>query len=230
LIRPYFDALRAAADKVVEADRQTRQKLVRVRGRETRYTTAFLTRLEDQLNGFDEAGIRWSVHVHEPDKQNKEEELTGADMLVALDLDIEGMRLRKGFLAQAKVNTNPVFGNVRISGHDRLVDQCDAMLFHSPESFVFVYGEDATLVVPAIGVHALDARGIGRLRRSTVHEFFYDFFTCWIGDRGISVDSPAALQGLSAEMAAKRSAYIKGKSTREFAVRDRPPPPPRKYR
>jgi hypothetical protein len=230
VIRPYFDALRAAADKVVEADRLTREKIVRVRGRETLYTSAFLTRLEDRLNGFDEAGIKWSVHVHEPDKQNKEEELTGADMLVVLDLDIDGITLRKGFLAQAKINTNPVFGQVRISGHDRLTAQCDAMLFHSPESFVFVYSEDATMIVPAIGVYALDARGISRLRRSTVHEFFYDFFTCWVGDRSISASSPAELQGLTAEMAAKRAAYVKGKATREI-VRDLvPPAPPRRYR
>lgn len=68
-----------------------------------------------------------------------------------LDVEMEGFSTRKGFLAQAK-RVEPS-GKFAASEAFRLREQCDKMLRHTSDSFVFLYSaHSGVTVVPAVEV------------------------------------------------------------------------------
>jgi len=106
VLRSYENEMQAAAARVAEAERLTRRMIGDVLGREEKYTEVFRTHLEQQLDGFSDSGVSWRVVTYTTDKQSGQETRTGADIVIAVDITLDGVRQSKGFLVQAKINKN----------------------------------------------------------------------------------------------------------------------------
>jgi hypothetical protein len=86
---PYENEMRAAVERVAEAERLTRRMIGDVTGREEKYTEVFRTHLEQQLNGFSEGGVAWKVITYTTDKQSGQETRVGADLVISVDIDLD---------------------------------------------------------------------------------------------------------------------------------------------
>lgn len=116
---------------------------------------------------------------HGPGAQEKQ---YGADLLIALNLDLPGYQVSKGVLAQAKLDGKRL-------DRRRLRDQCDAMLSFTPDSFVMREHEGGVSFVPASAVSAAGAV-VDELREKSLADFTHDLMTSFVGDRrlGVTVD------------------------------------------
>lgn len=193
MLKKFDDAMKSAAELVANIDRDVRRKLVRVTGREERYTEKFVTLLDERLDGFSEGGLSWKVATHVSDKQSGQETATGSDLFVSVTMDIDGLFVQKGFQAQAKINKNKKFG-LSVDSKSRLLTQCKAMLSNSESSFVFAYGEQDTKILSANSVLEAGKNSITKLRTQRTEDFFYDFFICRTGDRKLFAKDARELQ------------------------------------
>lgn len=228
MLREFDDAMRSAAELVANIDRDVRRKLVRVTGREERYSEKFVTLLEERLGGFHEGGLSWQVSTHISDKQSGEETATGADLFVSIEMDFRGASVQKGFQAQAKINKNRSFG-LAVDSRTRLLNQCKAMLQNSDSSFVFAYGEQETKILHAQSVVEADGISPTHLTTQRVSEFFYEFFVCRKGDRELFANTAEDLQNLTRKFHYAASTLIKVSDSRAMSrIRPRPVRRPRR--
>lgn len=211
MLRRYEDAMRAAARLVADVDAEVRDKLVKVEGREERYTEKFVTLLDERLGGFKDGGIRWGVTTHIADKQSGQETRTGADLFISLSLNFDGVQVQKGIQAQAKINKNKQFG-ISVDSKPRLLKQCETMLTNSQESFVFLYGNQGTKIVRARTVVEALPTELSNLITDNTADFFFDFFVCKYGDRGLYAGTPRSLQKLVEEKEYKAAVILKAKA------------------
>lgn len=86
------------------------------------------------------------------------------------------MKLRKGFLAQAKLDKR---GEMK-----RLRKQCEQMLAITPDSFVFLYDKRRVSVVPAL-LYAEGHLGLKHVEPWSLGKFFEAHFSCFVGDRAL---------------------------------------------
>jgi hypothetical protein len=176
---------------------------------EPAFTDRLLGAMEYVLNGVTVAGVQWTVKTLTANVRGSQESEFGADFLAALELSVDGFQVAKGFLAQSKlVEPSDTFSSKEAS---RLKKQCDAMLSHSPASFVFLYSQHSGIVVvPAIEV--LGARDCNphELTGKPMAKFYQDHFDCFIGDRGIRRANPQALEELRERYQARRSVLLSG--------------------
>jgi len=144
---------------------------------EHNFTSSFITRIHDYLEGFAKDGIAWRARILSPRHEEKE---FGADFLVGLRLKLPDYSVAKGFLAQAK-RQEP--GKPLSPSHwSQLVRQCSRMLEHSTESFVFVYARNGVLVVPALGVIAcVGHQDLHMLHAWNIRDFYRHHLECWVG-------------------------------------------------
>jgi|TARA_B110000908_G_C10241333_1_gene446272 hypothetical protein len=127
MLSKHDDALRAAAGAFANVGRDVRQKLVRVTGREERYSEKFVTILEERFDGKVDNGLYWTVSTHISDKQSGEETATGSDLFVSIEIAFEGVKIvSKGIQAQAKINKNKRSG-LSVDSKVRLKAQCETM-------------------------------------------------------------------------------------------------------
>lgn len=137
-----------------------------------------------------------------------EEKRHGADLMGVLDIDLDGYRSKKGFLAQAK-RAEPV-DSFDSRDWNRLHSQCKAMLDRTPASFVFIYSIwEGIRIVPANAVLELGSRQIFDLYDRSVASFFESHIQCFIGDRrlnSIKIDTLDALVELPVERVLELSA------------------------
>lgn len=148
----------------------------------------------------------------------------GADLVTVFELDTTQCRLRKGFLAQAKLagqkevqvddtREYPVV-SVRRSGNRRerpsdLVPQCGQMLRISPDSYVFVYSERSISVIPANTVAHLAPDGeYHGIYSIGLRQFFRGFFQSFIGDYRISAFDDQTLEDLRNQTLANSAALF----------------------
>lgn len=123
-----------------------------------------------------------------------------------LNIDLEDYKVSKGFLAQAK--TIDPHARVPPADIERMVVQCEQMLSHTPDSFLFLYSMQGIFVVPAVSVvggrfsnpHDLYARSLSR--------FYEEHFECFIGDGEISSPSPQMLDGLRERLRVRTLSYL----------------------
>jgi len=142
-------------------------------------------------------GIVWSAKTLTDRGRGSQESLYGADLHVALDVDIPEHRIQKGFLAQAKlIEANSAFPQRE---WERLTKQCKDMLRLSPDSYVLLYSRQGISVVPANAVvgtnsacnpHELYSRGFA--------PFLEVFLESFVGDSRLGNASTATLEGLLA--------------------------------
>jgi hypothetical protein len=203
----YENELRAVAERVAEAEREARRIVGDVAGREEKYTEVFRTKIEEKLENFHEGRVSWKVITYTTDKQSGEEKTTGADLVIAFDITLDGVAERKGILVQAKVNKAVRYG-VSVDGVGRLRQQCREMKKHSSASYVFVYGNPITKVLSADGV--ITGAPLSKLSSKGVSEFFGDVMMCWAGDSTIRAATHGGLERLVKSMDARRGVLLKG--------------------
>jgi hypothetical protein len=123
-----------------------------------------------------------------------------------LNIDLEDFKVSKGFLAQAKKVEPEDY--VRPSVLQDMASQCEMMLRHTPDAFLFLYSIQGVSVVPAVSVlggtfdnpHELYARSLTR--------FYEEHFECFIGDREISAPDPKMLETLRERYRARTVSYL----------------------
>ncbi len=198
MLNEFDDALRKAAQLVSDIDRDVRQKLHRVKGREERFSEKFVTLLDERLDGYSNGGVAWSTETHVSDKQSGQEQAVGSDFFISLNLNFKGIQIQKGIQVQAKVNQHTKYG-LRVDSKPKLLKQCEKMLTNSDSSFVFVYGERDTKILSAQSVVDSGETSLTNLITRPVQDFFYDFFVCREGDRRLHSHDNVLLQSLVTE-------------------------------
>jgi hypothetical protein len=101
-----------------------------------------LSSIETRINELRPGALRWEATTI--NSTNGNESATGADLLGILDIDVPNLRLRKSFLAQAKL----VMAQSDLDRR-RLEAQCSAMLTRTSASYVMLLGPDGVRMIPA---------------------------------------------------------------------------------
>lgn len=179
----------------------------RIQNEET-FTDRMIGAIEERFRSLRTKGISWTAMTLTAHQRNAQETEFGADLLGVLEIDLPDFTVKKGFLAQAKlVAPDESFSQAEF---DRLVKQCEAMLRHSPDSYVFLYTQEDIAVVPAISVVGLrERRNPHELYRRWIRKFFEEHFESFIGDRRLYRLDPATLDELRAAVAARRALFLK---------------------
>lgn len=177
--------------------------------------------------------LRFYAHTLVDRGQNSPEHRFGADFCVTLAVSMRDFELRKGFLGQAKRESDWISLQgtptstqqlderasigVRLRDASKLTDlqsQVWKMLRLTPVSFVVVYGASGFVVVPASSVKAM--QGSGEIQGMPVGKLFRQFFSCFVGDHRLQAANKEALERLAREQETGSSLFI--------GVDERPPP------
>jgi len=189
-------------------------------------TDRFLGALEQSISsdGLEIHGYRLSLRTLRDRGPDAPERRFGADLVTVFELDTPRCRLRKGFLAQAKLagqaevqvddsREYPVV-SVRRSPNRRerpsdLAPQCGQMLRVSPDSYVFVYSERSISVIPANTVaHLVPDAERHAIYSIPVRQFFRGFFQSFIGDYRLSACDDQTLEDLRNQTLANSAALL----------------------
>ena len=172
-VREAAQHIAGAIDRSVDALREGRVE------HEPAMTDRMLGAIEESLQGYALKGIRWSAKTLTDRGPRSQESQHGADFMGVLNIALPEFAVSKGFLAQAKLIRNGSSGDLK-----ELRQQCKKMLDLSPDSFVFLYGQDGVRVVPAISVVGANVDPLLLYSRSA-QRFFEEHFECFIGDGNI---------------------------------------------
>jgi len=131
-------------------------------------------------------GFKWSAKILRHRKGIAAEEKTvGADILLHISTRGIGREYDKGVLIQSKkLNRGELLSRSEL---ERLQEQCEDMLSHSPASFVFDYSASEVRATSANKIRKTDARDLYANCELTAFRFFFDFFRCTTGDRDVNV-------------------------------------------
>jgi hypothetical protein len=140
------------------------------------FTSTLSEKIRQRLGGLDLGGVSWRARKTTSRFAGSEEARTGADLLGVLEVSLPDVKLRKGFLAQAKLNKP---GDMK-----RLRTQCEQMLAVTPDSFVFLYDKHRVSVVPAL-LYAEGHLGLKHVGPWSLGKFFEAHFSCFVGDRAL---------------------------------------------
>ena len=185
-VRKIATEISNAADSAITAYRENRTfEETDITGR---IVGAIEKRLKDNSNveSFKQYGINWEARTLRTGSGiAAEEKRYGADLLGLLSIDLPNYRVKKGFLVQAKrIEPNKNFSSQEWG---RLCDQCENMLKHTSESFVWVYSKSMGIrIFPAISVIAIESTNIFDLYSRGMMRFFENHIECFIGDHRLN--------------------------------------------
>lgn len=193
MIRSSVRRIAAAADLAVE---DLRTDLVE---QEHHVTDRLLGRISQAIEGYRVKGITWRAKTLTDKARGAQETLYGADFVGVLEMDLPDYKVKKGFLAQAKLTS---IGLMSHREFERMVGQCRQMLNLSPDSFIFHESPSGIRVIPAISVVgasgpevAFDPDGFYSRK---ISRFYEEHFECFIGDQRINEPSVRTLEALRA--------------------------------
>lgn len=203
LVRDVANRIARAADSAVE---DLRQGLVE---QEPHLTDRLLGRITQAVDEYRSKGVRWSAKTLTDHGRGTQEKSYGADFVGVLDIDLPDYKVKKGFLAQAKLLRSK---RMPIGEFRRLVSQCQKMLDLSLAAFVFHQSVYGIRVIPAIAVVASNRPEIlfdpdGLYSRS-IGRFYEGHFECFYGDRAINRPTNTML----AELEARSLLYLAARS------------------
>lgn len=164
---------------------------------EPQVTDRILGAIGDRVRGYRSKGIVWKARTLRTGRGiAAEEKRHGADILGVLDIDIEGYKTKKGFLAQAKkAEASQPFGKAEWG---RLREQCEVMLSRTADAFVFVYSKERGIrIFPANSVLGLSSTNIFHLYDRSVASFFEVHIECFVGDPRLGSTDIATLDALA---------------------------------
>jgi hypothetical protein len=206
--------VRASAERIAEASRGIGDEAGAVAAairdgrieQEPAITDRLLGRIEAHMDGFETNGMRWSAKTLTDRGRGAQESRYGADFIGVLEVNVPSFRVRKGFLAQAKlVEPSESFS----SGEwDRLSGQCRRMLALSPASYVFLYSIAGVTVVPALSVVSVDRTNPHKLYQRSIVGFFLSHFESFIGDVNIAGPHVTTLEKLAAAAEARQALLL----------------------
>lgn len=196
----YRRIVRAAARRIAEAaDSAVEDLATGLVEQEPHLTDRLLGRIMQTMDGFRVKGVKWSAKTLTDHGRGTQEKRYGADFVGVLDVDLPEFKVKKGFLAQAKLK-----GSRRMSSREfrRLVSQCEQMLDLSPDSFVFHGSTDGIRVIPASSVVGASGPEIAfnedAFYSRKISRFYEEHFECFIGDRNIHSATKETLAELEA--------------------------------
>jgi len=196
-VRKAAQHIAGAIDRSVDSLREGRVE------HEPAMTDRMLGAIEESLNGYKKKGIQWSAKTLTDRGRGSQESRYGADFMGVLNITLPEFVVSKGFLAQAKLIRNSNSGDLK-----KLKQQCKKMLDLSPDSFVFLYGQDGVRVVPAISVVAAKVDPLLLYSRSA-QRFFEEHFECFIGDGNIQSATPTTLDSMCERFEARSAIEIR---------------------
>ena len=176
---------------------------------EPQITDRILGAVEERVRNLRSGNVVWTARTLRTGRGiAAEEKRHGADLLGVLDVDLDGYKSKKGFLAQAKrAEPYSMFGK---RDWERLRSQCETMLERTPDSFVFVYSiQKGIRIFPANAIVELGSRQVFDLYDRGVSSFFESHIQCFIGDRRLNstnIDTLEALVEFPVERVLKLSA------------------------
>jgi hypothetical protein len=192
-------AIEAAASVVETAgDRVRRAFTTGQIQTEDDFTSRLVDRIEGAFNGKSIGGFAWSAMKLTDRGKGAQESEFGADLLCVLSVTTPRGHLAKGFLVQAKLAEPGEWSNTK-----KLRTQCEDMLLHTPDSFVFRYEESGIDVFSALAVARMKV-SLRRLPRWPLRTFFVAHLSSFIGDESLSVALPATLDDLREFSMARR--------------------------
>jgi hypothetical protein len=189
-----LDRVDAALDVLVGAlDRQIERFRIGAVRSEEDLTSALVATAAEALHNVVTFGVRWDATVL---TRRSEEPRHGADLLFALDLELETYQVAKGFLTQAKCLPET---RKAVADRAKLIEQCETMLRWTNAAYVWTYARrDRLRAYPAVSVVAADGR-LDDLSYLPLRDFFSDHFNCFIGDRGLGYRDTDTLEGVRRE-------------------------------
>jgi hypothetical protein len=135
-------------------------------------------------------------------QRSAQESEFGADFLGALEIELPDYEVKKGFLSQAKV----VERGERMSAREfeRLRGQCNDMLAHTPDSYVFLYSRDGVKVTSAIAIRGMkSSTDPYETYTRSLSRFFEEHFESFVGDHRIQAANKHTLETLRADLDAR---------------------------
>jgi hypothetical protein len=220
------EVLAKIAEIVQRADDHLCQRMEDERaGQEPVMTAQLMISIEEAVAEID--GVRIELTVVDSMGRGAAERALGADIVGVIHIDVGGTIVTKGFLAQAKrsgtdgvvfVQTEKnhwlyrgplhlkVSGTLKVGRpSQRLTDQCNVMLQHTPESYVFVYHPVQTAVVSAVALAAArskNSQSRTALGTKTLADFFVHLADCFVGDRNIVAQDADSIRALASRLGA----------------------------
>ncbi len=139
-----------------------------------------LARLDGQIGP-----LSWTPHIMKHRRGRAgEEDKTGADLLIHVEVNTPDVRYSKGALIQAKRLERNKYLSTDARKDLRL--QCKKMLGISPASYVFDYTKTEMRVGSASRIVGSRERKLYEQCPWTSYRFFWELFRCPIGDPGIT--------------------------------------------
>jgi hypothetical protein len=205
-----YATIRAAATHLADAGNRAVSALADGRTQlEPAFTDRMLGHIEEAMNGYTRKGIRWTAMTLTDRVRDSQESEFGADFAGVLDIDLEDYKVKKGFLAQAK-KIEP-FEHVAASERRRMLSQCNQMLEHTADAFLFLYSISGVSVVPAVAVVSASFTNPYELYTRSLRGFYEAHFECFVGDRNISASDPSVLETLRERLRARQLSYLQAR-------------------
>lgn len=210
IVRHFGELISKAEEQAIEGIVESRTET------EPSITDRFLARIEAVFEEHGEKnGLRLRARTLRDRGPGAPERRFGADFCAVLDIRLRGYQQSKGFLAQAKresessgIDISRYRGQIKVGFPDnqefrRLSKQTEKMLSVTPDSFVLVYSTRGFVVVPASSIRDLNSSG--RLYGMPVDRFFKHFLMCFVGDRRLNAYDDQSLEKLAAEYALRNA-------------------------
>lgn len=196
--------------KIKAAEKATLEALHNGRiEQEPAVTDRLLANMETYLNNKTVAGVEWRAKTLTDRGSGSQENDYGADFLAALEINLQGYQVKKGFLAQAKL----IEPSEKLSSANfqKMQEQCEKMLKYSSASYIFLYSQQSGIVViPAIEIIGSRHCNPHELTSRVIRQFYKEHFECFIGDRDIQSATPQALRDLKDQFNARSVIHISG--------------------
>ncbi len=205
-----FAIVRAAAAHVAMAAERATEVLREGRvEQEPAFTDRMLGGIEEAMRGFRSKGVVWQAKTLADRGRHSQEKRFGADFAGVLSVDLPGLNVKKGFLAQAKlIESGTSFAP---NEFERLNKQCTSMLTLTPVSFVFLYSVSGIVVVPAISIANSRPRNPHEFYSRRISRFYEDHFESFIGDARLSVPSVEVLEEVGRQWRARSVFYLEAR-------------------
>lgn len=178
---------------------------------EPAFTDRMLGAIEASMRDFQTKGVSWTAKTLTDRGANAQESRHGADFAGVLSIDLPEFKVRKGFLAQAKMIEPDA--SMRSRDYERMKVQCDKMLNRTPASFIFLYARDAITVVPALSVVSSPPRNPHEFYARSISRFYEEHFESFIGDRHLNAPTPEMLVKLQRDVNARAMLYVEARLT-----------------
>ena len=188
-----------AIDRSVEALKRGRIE------HEPAMTDRMLGAIEESLALAENHEVKWTAKTLTDRGRGSQESKVGADFMGVLQIKLPDYSVAKGFLAQAKL-----IRDGKVTGVSEMRRQCEKMLKHSSESFLFLYGTQGVRVVSALAVVSSDLNPT-ELYSKTARRFYTDHLECFVGDRSIQAATPEMIKDLRARYNPRALQLIKAR-------------------